>query len=258
MEGDAAVRWQRDLHGHAGELMPEGHAGGGRGQYPRGEAFLDAVHGPRFERLQEAEVGLRRDDRYRLDHASGSGRQPGRPGEHSILDSLRESAATRREHLADEERIAAGVVIQLGRVDAVRRGQLGHSASRQRGEAQPDNARPGRQLADEYPEPVRPVDLVVAVGADRQHRDGLQAARQQPDDVQRRVVGPVQVLQDQDRGAARAQFVEQARRDLVRPGAAGDHIVEASAKGSDVEEWAEWVRCGEGVAGAGQDRDGLL
>ena len=66
---------------------------------------------------------------------------------------------------------------------------------------------------------------LLTAGHDRQTARRGHAARQQHDDVQRRFVGPVNIL-DHQQGRARTQFVEKHREDLVQRSATPDHLAE--------------------------------
>jgi hypothetical protein len=58
------------------------------------------------------------------------------------------------------------------------------------------------QLAEHDPHRVGGVQLVVAVGGDNQRRQRVGAPGDELQDVERGLVGPVEVLEDEDRGAA--------------------------------------------------------
>ena len=64
------------------------------------------------------------------------------------------------------------------------------------------------------------VDLLVAIGDDEQHRQRLHAPADEPHDVERRLVGPVQILQAQDGRTRGLQLGHKSGGDIVGPGAA--------------------------------------
>src|SRR3954462_5665463 len=70
-----------------------------------------------------------------------------------------------------------------------------------------DVARSG-QLAEDDPQRVAEVELVVAVGAEHERRRRVGLPGQQPHDVQGGLVGPVQVLEDEDRRRAAAALTQ--------------------------------------------------
>ena len=108
--------------------------------------------------------------------------------------------------------VAAGAAVQLAGVD-VCAGQLRHRFGRQR-RRRDAVGDPARQRAEHHAQRVRAVEFVVAVGGDHERRQRLDPARQQPDDVERRLVGPVQVLEHDDRGPSAAR--PRARRPACR------------------------------------------
>ena len=59
---------------------------------------------------------------------------------------------------------------------------------------------------------MRAIELVVAVAGEHERGNGLDLAREQPQHVERRLVGPVEVLEHEDRRAAPAQLADQRRR----------------------------------------------
>jgi hypothetical protein len=134
----------------------------------------------------------------------------------------------------------------------VRPRQRGDRFGRQRGgrEAVRD---PARQRAEHQPQRVRAVELIVAVGGDHKRRQRLDPARQQPHDVERRLVGPVQILEHDDRGSA--QLGRQRGREVTRRRAVRDQLGELAAH---VDERAERPRRVERVARAPQHPRAVL
>jgi hypothetical protein len=155
------------------------------------------------------------------------------------------------ERFDDEEGVAGGLAVQLLGVDAVR---LGEPRDRHRGEPaepHPPDGAAGRQLAEHDPERMRAVELVVAVGGHDQGRHRLHPAGEQQQDVQGRLVGPVHVLEHEDRRGPRAQLPGERRRHLVRHGAARDDRPELAAGPlGDRQQRAERARGEQRVAAA--------
>ena len=125
---------------------------------------------------------------------------------------------------------------------------------RQRSEL--DSGRPlaeGR-FAEQNPERMPAVELVVSEGRDDQHRQRLDPARDDPEHVERRLVGPVHVF-DHDHGRRRpAQLDHQRLGELVRLRAAGGDALElASDRARHIEERPEWARGEQRVAASPED-----
>ena len=93
----------------------------------------------------------------------------------------------------------------------------GDVVAAERLEIEPGDERPARQLRDEAPRRVRGRELAGAVGERERDALGAQVAGEERDEVARRVVGPVHVLEhDQQRPAFR-RAPEQLEHELVQP-----------------------------------------
>ena len=79
---------------------------------------------------------MRRRDRDRVEQGARGGSEPRSAGEHRITHRLRDFLSG-REHLGDEERIAAGPLVQGGAIDTMRRRQARNPLGRERCESQP-------------------------------------------------------------------------------------------------------------------------
>jgi hypothetical protein len=108
------------------------------------------------------------------------------------------------------------------------------------------------ELAENKAQRMAWAELVVAVGAHDQCT-GRQPTGDESRHVERCLVGPVEVLEDDDRGLARAELPEHSSRHVVRAGIAGEQPSELSVDiFGDIQQRAEWARCEEGVAGSPQ------
>ena len=130
--------------------------------------------------------------------------------------------------------------MQVGRVDPVRLGERADGLRGERRQLHPLDAGGGGQVAQHDADGRR---LVVAERDDRERGDAGDAATEQAQDVERALVGPVDVLQHEDRAGRGAQPVEQRGRERGRRG-----LVEP-----DVEQRAERPRRVQRVARAPQD-----
>jgi hypothetical protein len=104
------------------------------------------------------------------------------------------------------------------------------------------------------------LELVVAIGGDDERGRRVDLAGQQAHDVETGLVGPVEVLEHEDRRRAVGELAQQRGRDLVRRRGAGRDLREVAADLlGDVEQRAERARREERVARAPQDpRRGAL
>ena len=144
--------------------------------------------------------------------------------------------------------------MQLAGVDPVRLGQLGHGLQRQRHQAEPVGRLAPGELAERDPQRMGAVELVVAVARDDEGGHGRDAAAEQAKDVERRVVGPVHVLEDHDRRQLPGEVTQDGGGHRVRRGAVGHQVGElAAGDRGDVHQRAERGEREEPVALAPQD-----
>jgi hypothetical protein len=114
--------------------------------------------------------------------------------------------AQRRGQLLDEERDAAGAVVERGGEPRRRRrperpfGELRRLLAAQRAELDLVQHSLAAQVVAQPAQRVHARELVGAVGADHQQRQVLQARGECGDQLERDVIGPVQVVEQQDGG----------------------------------------------------------
>ena len=121
------------------------------------------------------------------------------------------------EHLLDEERVALG--LRVDQIDQLGRRLASRTPFEQSRDAVPGetaqhdllgqpSAQQGREHLGERPAGL---ELGVAVGADDEHGDLRQALRQMLDQEQGRLVGPVEILEDQDQRRVAGRRVRRTR-----------------------------------------------
>jgi hypothetical protein len=234
--------------------VPERHARRLDDEHAGGQALVQTVGRIIGECLQEPELGLRRHDRDRFEEHGSGGAEPRGAGEHRVPDRLRDPLRAGGERFDDEERVAGGLAVELVGVDAVRLGELRDRPRREREELHPPD-RPARcQLSEHDPERMRTVQLVVAVAGHDQGRHRLHPAGEQPQDVERRLVRPVHVFEDEHGRDPRAQLPRERRHHLVRHRTTLDDRLELAAGPlGDGDERPERARREERFAGAPED-----
>ena len=141
------------------------------------------------------------------------GARPGGPGEHRVADALGQRRVRLVEDLADEERVARRAPVDVGGVEPVSVEQLGDRGPAQRGELHAARARRGDEVAQHRAQRVVGADR-VAVRHHQQQRQRVDPAGEEPDEVEGRLVGPVQVLDDEHAGRG-TQGVQHRGEDLV-------------------------------------------
>lgn len=97
-------------------------------------------------------------------------------------------------------------------------------------------------------------ELVVTVGGNEKSREGGDPTRKEAEDVERGLVRPVHVLDNDDRRCPFAELVDECRGDALGDGSRLNEFAEVlTDRPGDVCERAEWTRCEEWIAGATED-----
>ncbi len=198
-------------------------------------------------------------DGQHVHHAARRGRQTRQAACHGLAHGGRNGLGRGGQDLRDDERVAGGDLIHLRGVHCVSGGQPGDGPAAQGGQIVAVHPRIAGQRSQKSGQVVGAADLVVAVGGQHQRRNARQTASQVAQQVHRGLIGPVDVLDDQQAGIG-AQVGEQAVVDLVGPAGAGQRARQGGAHllaqtREHVQQRAQGAGCGEGVAGADHDPD---
>ena len=162
--------------------------------------------------------------------------------EYRIAGRLRHLIPSRCEHFGDEERIAGRLAIQLLDVRDPTLGQSRDCARRERQELQPMHTNP-RKLAQHNPQRMCAAEL-VPVGDNKQRRKAFDASPEQRQNIERRFIGPMNVLQDNNRRRPPACLAHQHGHNLERPRAALERPGELSTcELRDVEQRSQRTCC---------------
>jgi hypothetical protein len=129
---DAPAGGNGPLHRQAGQLVAEAETATLAAEHPGGDALVDGRRVGPGDRLQERRLDAVGHDRGGVERATGHRREPAGPGEHGVAHGRRHLPAGGAEHLGDEERVAAGGVVEAVGVDPPRAGQRGHGLPGQR------------------------------------------------------------------------------------------------------------------------------
>ena len=242
-------RRQRAGDGTAGEFVPEGDPARGHDQQAtllgRRQRGYPAGAGVGHEHIDQPAVKRGRDDGQLLKHVLSRRVQAPDPRQHGIGDRGRNTLALRRgEQLMNEERIPGCQREQVMRVDGASRAELPYGSLRQPAQRQmPDTVAAGR-LAQQAMERVLAVQLVVAVGEDQDGRQVGDPPDEETQRVERRVVSPVNVLNNQNgRMLGPGQFGAQGGEYAVAVAAVGHGAAElGSYAAHKVAEWAKGPR----------------
>ena len=170
---------------------------------PRGQAFVERWrHRSRRCACDQPALDPTWHDRHQLEETSRFWRAARHTREHGVGDAGGDARRVAGEHFGDEEGIAAGDGIQTAGRTMGLLGQRGHGAFREREQAQPCDVA-GGQIAQDETQGVVPAQFIVALGQDEQRWRAVDAACEVLDEIQRRLVGPVDVFDDQDGRRAR-------------------------------------------------------
>ncbi len=118
------------------------------------------------------------------------------------------------EHLAHEEGISAGDAVQPLRVDGPLTDQIPHATLAEGGQRHRARARTPCHVAEERPHGMTDAKLVVADHADDQRAGLRDPAQHEPQQIDRALVGPMQVVEHENRWR-RAQVVVHRGEDVV-------------------------------------------
>ena len=189
---------QRLLDDHAREIVPECQHRPGRAEHAARQALLEMARGLAGQRFEQRQLDRPGHDRGGVEQPPRRSAERRHAREHGVAHRRRQLEAAGGERLGHEERVARRPAVQLGGVDVVRRRQLGDGLQRQRLEPQAGRLA-ACELAERDAQRMPAVELVVAVAGHEQRGHGRDAAAQQPQHVERRGVGPVHVLEHDDR-----------------------------------------------------------
>jgi hypothetical protein len=130
------VRRRGVLDRESSKLVAERHSAVFFHEHPRGEALVERGQGIRCGLFEERELGMRRRDRDGVEQRARCGGEPRSAGEHGVAHRVGDLLSG-GEHLGDEERIAAGPLVQGGAVDTVRLRDTRNPARGERCEPEP-------------------------------------------------------------------------------------------------------------------------
>ena len=190
-----AVRGDSGRHGHPHQLVPESQADPVRDEDPGRQAVLHRATRSRPGSAAAAPGRPGADDRRRLHRPPGGRRGPGQPGAHHVAHRRRHRRPAGVQDLAHVERVAAGHAVQFLGIDL-------RSARPGSGPPPPSSggsrirrvARCVARSPSTSAERVIVAELIVAVGDQHQGRHPAQPPPGEAQQVRRRLVGPVDVL----------------------------------------------------------------
>ena len=130
---------------------------------------------------------------------------------------MRQYRTAGRDRLGDEERVATGRPVELIGVEPARTRKRRHGCLRQRLEPESLHRFDRGQLAQHDAERLVASELRVAIADENERANRADAACEQPEDIQRRGVRPVRILDNEDGRLARRQLARECGYHLMRP-----------------------------------------
>ena len=227
VELPAQQRSERRLDGAARQFVAERQRDVVQLEDACGQAVVDRRRRRMNGFADEPQLGLTRHHRDELRHRSRLRRQVGQPHAQRSLHAPRH-AVVRREHLGDEERIATRQGVQIGRVTSRAPRQSLHRGHRQWRRLDPCHVRSRQRL--EHPPHVLTGGQRLRPARQHQTAASLgQPPRQQGDDVERGLIGPVKILDRDRRRSKRGELVQQRSQERLAPSAVLHRLRERSA-----------------------------
>jgi hypothetical protein len=203
VKGESACRRERLDHSLASELVPEADLVSVGHEHPGRKRVFELVGAAPADTLHEPYRRLWTRERDGVDDPQSLTACACEPGEDRCASRLRDVAGARLERLSHEERVAGGPAVQVAGIDIAPSGELGHGRFRQRFETNVLDRRTRRYLAENAPQRMRPVELVVAIRHHGESTECVDSPPEEAQDVERRLICPVGVLDDEDRVAPR-------------------------------------------------------
>ncbi len=216
---DAAVWGQLGIDGHACQLVAEAHGVAIGDEQPGVDQLVD---------VEAVEPG--RGEERRLHPAAQQGHHvecrprrradPQGPGQHGVACRAGQVGRAGGQQFGQEEGVAAGQAVERPGIETGRSGEFAHAVQRQRVHVEPLRRLLPRQLADRLAPRAVAGDHVVAERQDDEAPQATNAAGDEAQEVQRRLVGPVHVLDEEHRQMWAVEEVEQ-RGELLGARGAG-------------------------------------
>ena len=258
MKVESTLRRKAPFDRESHELVPERDPGRIDDQHPGSDTLVDERRRRFGQRLEEPWLDVLRNDRSGTDQLPGFPAEPHGTREHGICDRGGYRFLAGRQHLDDEEGIAAGPAVELLVVEHRSRRQLRDRGARQWPETESPDGTARRELAEHAPEGVVGREL-IAVAREHECGDALDSPCEQAEDIERCLVGPVDVVEDEDGSWPTRELVRERRRDLVRLSAFPQQLLQRTIGPlGRCEERPERPRREERIAGSPQHPGRIL
>ncbi len=195
---------------------------------------------------EQGDVDLSRHDRDRLQNSLGGRRQCVDPGQNGVPYGRGHRHPRRGQHLGDVERVTARPLEEDGGVLGA--GELRDRLAAQGWHLETEHTRMG----GERPERRLQFARLIPIGDQDDRPGAADAAAQEQDQVAGRVVGPMQILDHDERRLA--EQTQEPLEQLVAGNVLGGQCGHRRDRSGDVVNWTERGRGAQRVAAAAPDR----
>ena len=238
----AAVRRDGPVDRTAGDVVAEAKSRAVADEESGVHQLVEILHRDAGGGAEQRRLDPRPHERRDVEGAPRRAAQGGGPGEHRIPGRRRDDRRPGAHDLADEERVPAGEAVQLGGLQVGALDESGHGLARQGRHVDAAGRALCREVAEGHPDGIGHAEGVVAVGRDDQHGQAAQPPPQVAQHVERRLVGPVQVLEHHDGRTRGAQPLPERGEELLsgrvpahrRPRRAAQQL-------GDLDDGAQWA-----------------
>ena len=215
MESRRARRGDRRKDRLAREFVPKRHRRAVPRQRPGRQAGLERRIPRAGDGGEQQCIEARSEDGGEVEHLPRGRVEARGARQDRVAQRLRQSRSG-GENLGDEERVAGGPLVEIGRVEPAVRGEYSYRRGRQRQERQSTARRRAREIAEHTPQRVTRPDLVVAIGGEHQAARSIETPTEIAQQIERRVVGPVHVFEDQHHGRGSERVAQRGEYPLPR------------------------------------------
>ena len=233
------------------ELVAEGNAVALLLQHPDGDAIGQAIRACDKRLFEDPVLNARADHGGQLQQVAAARLELRGSRQHGIAYGHRNAAAGGRDDLRDEEWISGRLPMQRLHIESLAGDELADRIDAQTRQLNAMHCVRAREIPEQRPERMLPADLVIAVRGDQQSPHRRNAAAQVLDQVERRLVGPMDVLDNEDDGLGAAPQKFEEGGEQGRPaGCALEPAQQLSASelARNVIEWCQRRRREERVA----------
>ena len=200
MQVAATSRAERRLDRRSRDLMAEADPVAALGQHRACEAVVDGRRRLTAHAVEHPQLDRGRSDRHGLQHTPRVRAQPRCAGVNGVADRCRNLVTAGVQHLPHVERVAAGEPVKLPGVDVIAGRELGDGRGRERFDGETRQTGHAGQVAQHDPQRVLSAHRLLAVGDHHQRRHGFDPPPEHAHHVERGLVGPMNVLENDHTG----------------------------------------------------------